>query len=75
LWIAFKIVLLCHDLQLSFFFTWFLLGCELLSKLYFYVMIYSKIKEIINGWDVVNCFQNCTFMSWFTACSWYWLQR
>ena len=67
LWIDFKIVFLCDESQLLYRNLASSLSCELISKLYFYVMNHSTLETLPIQYLVVNWFQNCIFMWWITA--------
>ena len=61
LWIAFKIVSLTYQKQLDISLMRIADRCELLSKLYLWLIKNSQIKFNYYGILVVNCFQNCIF--------------
>ena len=67
LWIDFKIVFLREDSQGCLRIQMLMLGCELISKLYFYVRIHKVNPVVKSLTKVVNWFQNCIFTWGFTS--------
>ena len=71
LWIDFKIVFLREDSQATSSRQTHKTGCELISKLYFYVRIHKPQNYENISHLVVNWFQNCIFTWGFTS----WVHR
>ena len=67
LWIAFKNYYLRDEGQHNTCFVGYSCCCELLSKIIIFVMKDSLMRKLLNGKNVVNCFQKLLSSWWRTA--------